>query len=338
MENTRKTILQWAELGHIGEQDVDKALDLAQASPSSDQWFHFLRHFLVVSGVLSSAVGVIFFFAYNWAALDHIFKFALVESLLLVSAFAYLLLDSGKVASTAALMGMTLLTGALFALIGQSYQTGADHWLLFAIWAALILPWACLARSSALWVLWLLLCNISLFSYLSINRGFFGLFFENTIALWLFLGLNTLAAVVFEFASDSRSRLGSTLKYHPWIASSTAARCAVLGAGTSVTWIAIDAAFEIGNSPWPNLPLYFLWIGGCLCIYRWKFNDLRIVAACLLSIILVLTSVLAEMLSDSFDEGSYLLVALAIVAMSTAAGIWLKKQLLEIHQSNPEGM
>ena len=35
-----------------------------------------------------------------------------------------------------------LITGGLFASIGQTYQTGADPWQLFALWAALGLPLA----------------------------------------------------------------------------------------------------------------------------------------------------------------------------------------------------
>ena len=240
--------------------------------------------------------------------------------------------------ASAALSGMALLTGALFALIGQSYQTGADPWQLFAIWAVLITPWACIARSSALWILWLMLCNISLYSYLAIVSGVFGLLFNNNQALWLFLVLNTLAAVVFEMASDSRFTLGNKLKYHPWIKSSAAARCAIVGAGISVTWLAIASVFESGNNPELGISAYFLWMGLCLYFYRWKYKDLRIVSACLLSIILFITSVLVEIWSDSLEEGNLLLIALAIIAMSAAAGIWLKKLLVEIQQTNPEGI
>ncbi len=41
----------------------------------------------------------------------------------------------------AALLLATLLLGVFLALFGQTYQTGADPWQLFANWALLILPW-----------------------------------------------------------------------------------------------------------------------------------------------------------------------------------------------------
>ncbi len=48
-------------------------------------------------------------------------------------------------------MGCCIATGALLALIGQIYQTGADIWQLFAIWVALIIPWVVISGSNACW-------------------------------------------------------------------------------------------------------------------------------------------------------------------------------------------
>jgi len=44
--------------------------------------------------------------------------------------------------------------GALFAYFGQTYQTGADPWQLFALWAVLALPLCWGARSDVLWAPW----------------------------------------------------------------------------------------------------------------------------------------------------------------------------------------
>ena len=46
--------------------------------------------------------------------------------------------------------------GALFAYFGQTYQTGADPWQLFALWAVLALPLCLGARSDVLWAPWAL--------------------------------------------------------------------------------------------------------------------------------------------------------------------------------------
>ena len=52
-----------------------------------------------------------------------------------------------------------LLVGALLALVGQTYQTGADTFELFAVCAAAILPWVLVACFPTLWVLWLAGCG-----------------------------------------------------------------------------------------------------------------------------------------------------------------------------------
>ena len=44
--------------------------------------------------------------------------------------------------------------GGLLAFFGQTYQTGADSWQLFALWAALDLPPCRGARSDFLWTAW----------------------------------------------------------------------------------------------------------------------------------------------------------------------------------------
>src|SRR5690606_8361253 len=53
-----------------------------------------------------------------------------------------------------------VLLGALLALVGQTYQTGADPWQLFALWALLMLPWVAAGRSVVLCLLWVLVSNV----------------------------------------------------------------------------------------------------------------------------------------------------------------------------------
>ncbi|MBN9401671.1 MAG: DUF2157 domain-containing protein, partial [Burkholderiales bacterium] len=59
-----------------------------------------------------------------------------------------------------------LATGALLALVGQIYQTGADAWELFLAWAVLILPWLAAVRSWFLALLWAALLNLALWLFL----------------------------------------------------------------------------------------------------------------------------------------------------------------------------
>lgn len=52
--------------------------------------------------------------------------------------------------------------GVFWAVFGQIYQTGADAWQLFALWAACIAPWLPIRPATALWALWVTTLNIAL--------------------------------------------------------------------------------------------------------------------------------------------------------------------------------
>jgi uncharacterized membrane protein len=45
---------------------------------------------------------------------------------------------------------------------GQVYQTGADAYENYVLWALLILPWVIIGRFGALWMLWLTVSNVAL--------------------------------------------------------------------------------------------------------------------------------------------------------------------------------
>jgi uncharacterized membrane protein len=100
--------------------------------------------------------GLIFWVAANWQAQTRHFKFLLIQALLLVSVAGALAWPRGR---TALLLLATLALGGLLAFIGQTYQTGADPWQLFAAWAALALLWVTVARSDGLWALWVLIAG-----------------------------------------------------------------------------------------------------------------------------------------------------------------------------------
>ncbi|HFC30611.1 MAG TPA: DUF2157 domain-containing protein, partial [Oceanospirillales bacterium] len=89
MNNKRQQILKWQQQGHIKSQDLGKSLEISQANITHKQWFEFISNTLVLFGLASLAVGVIFFFAYNWYDMSKLLKFALLQSLLAISAVIY---------------------------------------------------------------------------------------------------------------------------------------------------------------------------------------------------------------------------------------------------------
>ncbi|TDM08468.1 MAG: DUF2157 domain-containing protein [Ideonella sp. MAG2] len=106
--------------------------------------------------VLAAALGgfgMILWLAANWDTLGRFGRFALLEGVIIVMSLGAFLRPAWR--APLSLMAL-LCTGGLFAYFGQTYQTGADPWQLFAVWAVLTLPLCLGARSDVAWTPWAL--------------------------------------------------------------------------------------------------------------------------------------------------------------------------------------
>jgi len=155
-------ILSWAEAGLLRVQQVQQLEALAPLKPDRAAWLAAGERLCLWGGALLLALAILFFFAYNWADLHHFAKLAVgMAALLACVAMAVISQPTGMVWQ-AALFCAALCTGALLALIGQIYQTGADIWELFAAWSVLMLPFVLLARTWSAWLLCLFVSNLCL--------------------------------------------------------------------------------------------------------------------------------------------------------------------------------
>ncbi len=115
-------------------------------------------HSRVAQGVavLAAALGgfgLILWLAANWDTLGRLGRFALLEGVIVVMSLGAWLRPAWR--APLSLLAL-LATGGLFAHLGQTYQTGADPWQLFAVWAALTLPLCLGTRSDVAWTPWAL--------------------------------------------------------------------------------------------------------------------------------------------------------------------------------------
>lgn len=149
---------------------IERALLLTDNRPSAAAWRLFAVRGLGLAGMAAVGAGLIFFVAANWQSMSVIERFALVQILLLLAlGVAWWKARSNFTPNQGifpgALILATLVSGALLALFGQTYQTGADVHELFFIWALLALPFALAAMSGALWAVWACILNIGLVLY-----------------------------------------------------------------------------------------------------------------------------------------------------------------------------
>ena len=125
------------------------------------------RGVAVLAAVLGG-LGLIFWVAANWDVLGRFGRFALLQGVFVAGCAA----AAWRPVARAPLLLLALLaTGGLFAYFGQTYQTGADPWQLFALWAVLALPLAWAARSDVLWAPWALVAMTAVSLWVHAHTG-----------------------------------------------------------------------------------------------------------------------------------------------------------------------
>ena len=119
---------------------VERTLAIARARPTSREAAQFATRALLLAGVLSLAAGIVFLVAANWSELRIIGRFVLLEALLAVALALAYWRPPPRPLGQYALLAAFMLAGALLALFGQTYQTGANVYELFLSWTVLGLP------------------------------------------------------------------------------------------------------------------------------------------------------------------------------------------------------
>ncbi|HEX5361475.1 MAG TPA: DUF2157 domain-containing protein [Fluviicoccus sp.] len=319
MSADKSRIRRWAESGRLRPEQVPAALAVAAVEPSPQQWRRFLERFFLFNGGALVLAAILFFFAANWDALGRFARFGLIESALLLSlAAAWRWFDrpAGKAALTAA----GVLTGVWLAYFGQTYQTGADPWQLFAVWAVLILPWAGLGRSPSLWLLWVLLVNITVPLYFSDHGIVAGLFGSHDLPVWLLFAFNTLAQALWETAA----------RRVDWLPGRSGPRLLALGAGLAVSLQTLEGVLNPDAGLWPVLALYLLWSAATLILYRGRLADLFMLAGVVFSALVISTSALGKFVFHGDGLFAFFLMSIWLIVCSGAAVRWLKAVYREL--------
>lgn len=310
----RALVLQWAESGAIPSPRVHDALVAAGVTPDAREWRSFLDSLLLWSGASFLAVATIFFVAFNWNDIGRFTKFGLAEALIVAGTVVFVKLGSDRTSGKAGLLFASLAIGALLALVGQTYQTGADPWELFASWSFLILPWVLVGRLAGLWMLWIAIANLAIALYFQVFGGLFGVIFPAERQLWTLFAFNGLALAMWELAA----------RRIPWLDERWAPRLLALASGGIVTGLALWFIVDPNDVSGLSLLVYPAWLAAVYAVYRYRLRDLFMLAGGCLSVIAVVMTFLSKEMLRTNNAPAFLFIAIAIVGMSAASAIWLK--------------
>lgn len=317
--NPRDEILDWSEQGRIARGKLRAALEAGGALPGAGDWRRFLDRLLLWMGSVMLACSAIFFFAFNWAEMGRLAKIGLVEVPILGALFLLWRLGLERAAGKATLFAAALLAGGLLALIGQIYQTGADTWELFAVWAAAILPWTLVGRLAPLWVLWLALLNLAVSLYYLTFGFLWGFVFAPERLMWMLFSLNTVALVAWEACAAAGLE---------WMRERWSVRIVATASGTLITWLALMDILDWRDSSHWGLPLWLAWMAAAFAAYRHWLKDVYVLAGGVLSAIVVIAGFFGKNMAHG-DAGGFLFIGLVIIGLSAAGGWWLKSVINE---------
>jgi uncharacterized membrane protein len=317
MASIRRELVSLIEQGAIPPEQVARAVEVAGLRPTPRAWVILVDRLLLWLGGLATAFSVLFWVAYHWAEMGRWLRFGVVEATLLLAVGIALWPQASLTAKRVALTAACLLVGVLLGLFGQVYQTGADPWQLFFAWALLVLPWVWVAGFPLLWVLWLGLLNLAIGLYFRTWGGPWGVLASSDAALWGLYGLNTLALVVVE---------GGT-RYSGWRSSQWVIRVAAVGSGVPITLLVMFLIADAGLVWSPVVAIYPLWLAALYGVYRYGRPDLFMLAGGCVSVITVATLLLARrwLWEGDWQEGSLMLITIAVLAMGAGAVVWLKR-------------
>lgn len=306
----QREIADWGAHGQLDAEGIAQARARVAPAPTSRDWLHFWRDGGAWLAALLFSAAIVCFIAANWSYLSPAVRLGGVQVLLATVALTALPRRMPPLARTLLLFLACVLTGVLLALIGQTYQTGADPWTLFALWAVLMLPWAYAGAAPAITLLVLAVANVALGLA---TRGWG----SSLLAMLAFASGNGLALAAWEAARQ---------RWPDWDAGRHGARAlaAVLLIGSTAD--AMGGFFSASvRWPWATFAIWLAVSAGILGYYRYVRRDLPVLALWALCAIVLGAVRFGTHLLDFDTFAGLLLVAILVLGAAALAAAWLRR-------------
>ncbi len=309
--------------GHLPPQVRDYALDLLYPAKN---WGLWVSRLLAALGTTLVLAGIVYFYAFNWAAIPDMVKLGSVELAMAVCMGAALYRGLERTSGKFLAMAAATLIGVFLAVFGQVYQTGADAWELFATWALLIVPFGVASCFAPVWGLWLVVANTGIICFWNQIHP---LHFH--VDLLIFPMLATFNAGILALREGLEKRL--TWLNARWTRNLPAA-ITLLCAAWPCAWLAVDWTHASPELYWSALAGAAI-LGGFYGVYRYYKPDMQALAATLLSVCMVAECALVRLLDLDGKSGAAMFLLLGVVTVSLFAGVivWLRNLTKQLEVS-----
>ena len=311
----RKQVTTWILEGHIPIEKSQEALEVANSTPSVQEWGHFLQRIFLWSGAIGLTTAIGFFIAFNWSFVGRFTTFASLQLSILGGLWLYWKQQEKNTISKVSLTVLSILVGITLAFFGQTYQTGADSWQLFASWTLMITPWVVTAQFSFLWLIWIALINLTCIQYESLISVSF---YDRSL---FHFGLNTLFAIVWE--TSLQKTQWSSSRWPIWILTA-------LG-GVHIQALVCNTILDTKIDPL-SFGIYFCWLGGIFAVYRTKIPDLILNTIATLSVCITIITFVIELMPD-WNEITYLAIGIIGLCVTSVGSLWLRR-IHKVHQDH----
>lgn len=315
MENIeREDIYIISKYSNLTEQEVDNVLK-EKVYNDKEAWQKFLNIFVITLGVGFTVIGMVFFFAYNWADLHKFVKIGLVEMLIIATTIAVLLPKISTNISNIILMGASVLVGVLFAVFGQIYQTGANAYDFFLGWTVFITLWVLVSNFAPLWLFYVILINTTIILYSEqVARDW-----SDVFILTLLFAINSIVVIAASLYSEYKN----SINIPDWFLNTVA-----LASTTYATFGIVIGISEKNKNGSTEFSILILITSVAFALGIWKaLRDKSIFYLAIIpfSIIVIVSALIIE---GSNGETTFLLVSL-FVAISVTVVV---KKLIDIQK------
>lgn len=329
-------VQEWRQQGHLSAEIHAELMSCLRPVKAWRAWGS--RCFLVL-GVVLLLSGVVFFFAWNWDSMPRWQRLSLPVGGVLLPALGSLFLGADGLGRKMALLAASIMIGVFVAVFGQEYQTGADAYGLFVLWATLALAWVLSAGFAALWCVWLAIVTTAIVTWWAQA----GVASEGVAGEWQ----ACLLAVAALYAAALLLKESLAPRF-PWLRERWFRLWLLLAlilplCGYTCGWIVVG--FDDDQS-WTVAAVWLIAAGLCFAAYRWKWQDSAAMAVALSSVGAVVVTAVArglwEVMEDLDNSGVIFLAFLffcSIIGSLMGGIVWVLRkvavQMAEVAPASP---